>query len=355
MDFSNLHITVTRENGCPHHQTGDMFTFSGRAVSLSGETALCLTFAQDLGRVLPELIANGALAVEFSCSGSTTGCSGQINYRVEQLADTAHHKIDAAADRNIEAISKLLLNLPMFESFDPKSIRRLLSHFKLHHLHDLEFKSFRKGDAIISKGQPGTHLHIIIAGTVAVVDTDGNVLTTLSRGDVFGEMSLISGNPVGATVTACAPTTALRLNGKDLNAILPRYPSLQAYFSKLLAQRLTRTNSDRAQDLSSGMGGKLADMPAEELLQTLNMNRKTGVLGLQLPGGAASVYFRNGDIVHADFMEQKGEPAVIEIVKNREGKFTFNPGLPPAADTMPVLGNFMGILMNALKEMDEKQ
>ncbi len=355
MDFSNLHITITREKGCPHHQHGDMFEFSGRAMCLAGETTLCMTFAQDLARVLPDLVENGALAVEFGCSAVETDCSGQINYRIERIAATSARITDAAAQRNIEAISKLLLNLPMFESFDHKSIRRLLSHFKLHNLNDLEFRSFRKGDTIIRKGEAGRHLHIIIAGSVAVLDSDGITLTTLSRGDVFGEMSLISGNPVGATIKACAPTTILRLNGKDLNAILPRYPSLQSYFSKLLAQRLTRTNKDRVQDLSSGMSGKLSEMPSEELLQALNLGRKTGVLSLQLPDGTAEIYFRNGDIVHAGFLERKGEPAVIEIVKNREGKFAFNPGLPPAADTMPVLGNFMGMLMNALKEMDEKQ
>lgn len=351
MDYSGLTVTITAENECPYHHAGERFECSGRALVLAEKTFLCLTLAADLIKAIPAVAKGEAMAVEFTCGGGSE-CAGRLSFRVEKEPGESRVR-DAVSEKNIEAISKLLQNLPMFESFDRKGIRRLLSHFNLNSMQDLKFKSCRGGDIILKKGEAGTHLHIIIAGKVEVVDDDGNIITTLERGDVFGEMSLISGNPVGATVKAGMPTTVLRLPGKDLNTLLPRYPDLQSYFNRLLTQRLTRTNIDRSQDLSSGMSGRLSEMPAEEVLQALNMNRKTGVLSLHLKSGPAEIHFRDGSIIHAAYSGLAGEPAVIAIVKNRTGKFKFNPGLPEESGDLKAIGNFMAILMNALKEMDE--
>jgi len=352
MDYSGYIVKIAAENDCPCHQAGETFECSGRALVIPEKTFLCMTVAGDLARALPSVTEGGGMAVEFTCSGPETGCAGRLNFQIEKPAENSRIR-DAVSEKNIEAISRLLLNLPMFASFDRKSIRRLLDHFNLHGMQDLKFKPFRTGEILLKKGEPGTHLHLIISGRVEVIDEDDNIITTLERGDVFGEMSLISGNPVGATIRAGMPTTVLRLPGKDLNTLLPRYPGLQSFFTQLLAQRLTRTNTDRSQDLSSGMAGRLAEMPPEELLQALNLNRKTGVLSLQLESGPAEIQFKNGDIIHSFYEKLTGPRAVIAIVKNRTGKFKFNPGLPPESENTKAIGNFMGILMNALKEMDE--
>jgi CRP-like cAMP-binding protein len=230
---------------------------------------------------------------------------------------------------------------------------RLLSHFHLEHIHDLGFKSYKYRDVIISKGQPGTHLYIIVAGKVAVMDDQDNTITYLCNGEVFGEMSLISGKPVGATIKAVSPTTVFRLDIKDFKSILSKFPSLQTYFTTLLTRRLANTNAERAMDLTAGMAGSIAEMPPEEVFQTLHINGKTGVLALKLIRGEAAVYFRTGDIIHARYDGNTGLKAVAGIVSTRTGKFNFFPQLPHEAESMQPLGNFMGILMNALKDMDE--
>lgn len=85
----------------------------------------------------------------------------------------------------------------------------------------------------------------------------------------------------------------------------------------------------------------------------MKFNAKTGVLTLKLQSGPAEVYFREGEIIHAAYDALEGVPAIAAIVKNRTGKFQFNPALPSTAAGMKVLGNFMAILMDALKDMDE--
>ncbi|NOY70722.1 MAG: DUF4388 domain-containing protein [Deltaproteobacteria bacterium] len=355
MDFSDIRVVVVSVDNCPFHADGDIFSFSGRAVRLGNENFLCLSLCADLANIYPGISDAGTYPVELDCTGARSGCPGRIRYRVEALGESQGGYRSKVDEKSIAAVSSLLLGLPMFESFDRKSMRGFLYRLRLASMQDLGFKPLKKNEIIIEKGRPGTDLYIIIAGNVAVIDGDGNILATLSKGDVFGEMSLISGNPVGATVKAVSATSVLRLSSGELNSVLPRYPALQSYFTRLLAGRLARTTIDRAKDLSSAMGGRLSDMPPEELLQALNLNRKTGVLNFKLPLGQGEIYFRNGDIVFASYDGNAGHEAVISIVKTREGSFSFEPELPAGAEGRPALGNFMGMLMNALKELDEQQ
>lgn len=354
MDLSGYRIVITQVTNCLCFQAQTVFPCSGKALLIPVDTRFCMGFAEGLIPAMVACVHSSADVMEFECKGGFSGCAGQMSYQIEKTGLSYIKANETVLKKQFAATSKLLLNLPMFKSFDQASMARLLSHFHLEHIHDLGFKSFKYRDIIISKGQPGKHLYIIVAGKVAVVDDQDNTITYLCNGEVFGEMSLISGKPVGANVKAVAPTTVFRLDIKDFKSILSKFPSLQAYFTTLLTRRLANTNADRAMDMTAGMAGTLSEMPPEELLQTLHVNGKTGVLALKLTRGEASIYFRNGDIIYGRYDGQTGLDAITEIVACRTGKFNFFPQLPPEAEEMRLLGNFMGILMNALKDMDEK-
>ncbi len=353
MDLSGYRITISNVKDCPCFQREDRFDCSGNAVVVSADTHFCMDFAESLIFGLSNISRSKALAMEFKCMSGNSGCKGQVTYRIEKIDEDQVVSATGPADQNADAVTRLLLSLPMFKSFDQASIDRLLSYFQFEHIYDLGFKSYRKGDVIIQRGQPATHLYIIVAGRVEVVDEDGNTITYLSSGEVFGEMGLISGNPVSATIRVDIPTTVFRLDSKDFNRVLPKFPELHTYFARLLTQRLARSNRERTQDLSSGMSGKLSEMPPDELLQTLNITQKSGVLKFSLADGPATIFFNDGEMVDALYGKLKGTAAVAQIIQNQTGKFNFTPKLPPEAADMKPLGNFMGILMNSLREMDE--
>lgn len=353
MNLSGYRITISNVKECPCFQAQDQFDCSGNAVVVSADTHFCMDFAESLIFGLSNISKSKAMAMEFKCVSGGSGCKGQVAYRIEKVEDPEIETRAAADPKNAGAVTRLLLSLPMFKSFDQSSIDRLLSYFQFEHIHDLGFKSYRKGDIIIQKDQPGTHLYIIVAGRVEVIDEDDNTITYLSSGEVFGEMGLISGNPVSATVRVDIPTTVFRLDSKDFNRVLPKFPELHTYFARLLTQRLARSNRERTQDLSSGMSGKLSEMPPDELLQTLNITQKNGVLAFNLADGPAKIFFNDGEMIYAEYGKLTGVPAVAKIIQNQTGKFSFTPKLPKEAAGMKPLGNFMGILMNALREMDE--
>lgn len=355
MDLSGYRVVITQVNYCLCFQPQTTFNCMGKAILTPAGTRFCMGFAEGLIPALAACIHSNEDVMEFECTGGFSGCGGQLSYKIEKLGSALSQPTETAAKKQFAAISKLLLNLPMFKSFDQTSMTRLLSHFQLEHIHDLGFKSYKYRDVILSKGQPGTHLYIIVAGKVAVLDDQENTITCLCSGEVFGEMSLISGKPVGATIQAVSPTTVFRLDSKDFKNILSKFPALQTYFTMLLTRRLAQSNAERAMDMATGMTGSLAEMPPEEVLQALHVNVKTGVLTLRLLKGEASIFFQGGEILQADYDGRKGTDAIAGIIACRTGKFHFTPKLPAEMETLPPLGHFIGLLMNALKDMDEKK
>jgi len=122
----------------------------------------------------------------------------------------------------------------------------------------------------------------------------------------------------------------------------------------MMAERLSRSNTIRATDLSSGMIGKLSEISAEALFQTLNMNSKTGILTInELPGGTAIFTFRLGSLIEAKYNNLEDEEAFYEILKEKNGRFRFTPGIPPEDFEKAEIGYFMKLLMEGMRRVDE--
>jgi len=217
----------------------------------------------------------------------------------------------------------------------------------------LEIRKYNKGEFIVRKGEQGRNLFIILSGKAEVVGEDGLHIAILDRGEILGEMSLISGSPITATVRAVESVELLCLSGRDFGEVLKRFPSVQMFFAKLLADRLMKTNKARSEEFSSGMAGKLSEMPPSELFQVFNINQKTGVLGLNLVRGRAEVAFKEGQMIRVRFGEMEGAEAFFELLREKEGRFKFLPGLSDTEMKLPRIGDFMWLLMEGMRKIDE--
>jgi len=88
-------------------------------------------------------------------------------------------------------------------------------------------------------------MYVIARGEVKVYTRNqggGSLyLAKLGEGDFFGEVSVLSGKPRTATITASQPTELLRLDKEKLDNALSRYPGIRAVLDDIYKKRAKHT------------------------------------------------------------------------------------------------------------------
>jgi small-conductance mechanosensitive channel/CRP-like cAMP-binding protein len=110
---------------------------------------------------------------------------------------------------------------------------------------------FRRGATIVQQGEPGTSLFILAEGALDVMLEQDGTETPLNRlvpGDVFGEMSLLAGQPRSATIRAATDVVAFEIAKEHLDGILQRRPELAEGLAAIIAARHAR-NAERGRAL----------------------------------------------------------------------------------------------------------
>jgi len=102
------------------------------------------------------------------------------------------------------------------------------------------------GHRILKKGNPDLpSLHIIIDGRVSVVNGP-KTISTLGKGECFGELALIDGLPRSADVITSEPTSCFFLSGFQFHGYLDNHPELAINMLKAITKKL-RDCSARAE------------------------------------------------------------------------------------------------------------
>jgi CRP-like cAMP-binding protein len=110
--------------------------------------------------------------------------------------------------------------------------------------HTFTMESYPPGQRILRQGFQGSGFYVILDGDVAV-RIDGRDLARLGKGDFFGEMSVLLGEPPVADVVALAPLQVLHLAGGDLAGFLRMYPDVMYRMLLSTARRLRNTSQGR--------------------------------------------------------------------------------------------------------------
>ena len=107
------------------------------------------------------------------------------------------------------------------------------------------------------------------------------------------------------------------------------------------------------QNSESVMSGQIEAIVPAELLQVFHMHQKTGRLLLEFDNGSARVTFREGGLLAARYEDLDNQEAVYAMLAQKKGTFHFIPGLPDALMKTREIGDFMMILMEGLRRLDE--
>lgn len=354
MIFRDGVFIITEEGQCPLYNTREEFEVKEGVMRLPAGKPTCMVLAKDIVDIASaessyERLAGGTTAkAKFECGG----CTGIIRfeYKKDKGFATLQMKLLDATERRekVQRVSQfagLLRSVRMFVALTDDELIDLAAL--------LDLQEFPWQFPIVQKGDPGDRLFIILSGRAEVIDEKGVVLAELQQGEVFGEMSLLSGETVNTTIMAAVPCKIAIMNQKNFRHILTRFPTLQVFFYKLLVGRISKMNEQRAEELSSGMVGQLSDISAVELCQMINSNQKTGKLSLDFGDRRGAILFNEGEVVMAELEGVQGADAFYEVIAVEEGRFTFTQGLTYRERKFDILGGFMGLVMEAMRRIDD--
>ena len=108
--------------------------------------------------------------------------------------------------------------------------------------HGARVESFGRGEIIVRQGDKGDTCYIIKSGGADVVlrDSSGKegLIATLGAGNFFGEMSLLTGEPRSADVSAREDTVCVVIDSRAFKTIFTDNPDMAELMSEVLVRRI---------------------------------------------------------------------------------------------------------------------
>lgn len=349
--FSAIFI-IEAEKNCPLYRVGERLQLSEKTLACPEGKEVCLILVRDMTELLfkflqkqPVTLAEYAGTV-FNCSG----CKGLIKFTLAGAETCQGPTLVEGAVAAIKTVSKqfgaTLLDSPFLKAIPPDKFETLSPH-----LHEIFVE---QGTVLIRKGEQNLNLYIVAEGELRVED-GGVQLATLAEGELCGEMSYLGADEAVSTVLATKKSKVLAVAGDVFGRLLGNNPAVQSFMAQLLASRLRQTNAARARDFESCMSGRIDEIVPAELFQIFHMHQKTGVLTLHFSGGQGKVAFREGCIINAEYGEKRSEEAIFKILGEKKGLYRFTTGLSPKDMRAAEIGDFMMLLMEGVKRVDEEQ
>lgn len=119
----------------------------------------------------------------------------------------------------------------------------------------------------------------------------------------------------------------------------------------ILLQKKSRHFLDVKKD-GTRFAGRVADMPVVDVIQTIEISRKSGVIQFTGgPGRNATIYFRDGKVIDAEAGTLQGEDAVYRLLTWNEGDFDVEFRTVRRREAISM--SSQGLLMEGMRRLDE--
>ncbi|MBV9126898.1 MAG: cyclic nucleotide-binding domain-containing protein [Verrucomicrobia bacterium] len=193
---------------------------------------------------------------------------------------------------------------------------------------------------VYSSGDESDALYIITRGVVEIVHQNqrhnGNTpISYLGRGDMFGEMGVLSGTTRKNAIRTCEPTSVQCFKKKDFPELITRVPSFFYHVSQQVASQLLRV-SDLAfvQSHCLELSGNLSNFDLVTIYQTILNSSQTGELAIANEAGdiVATFLFEAGQVQRARFYHLTGEEACWQLFLHEKLTGTFSFAITSGSD-----------------------
>jgi len=105
--------------------------------------------------------------------------------------------------------------------------------------------------------------------------------------------------------------------------------------------------------LDEAFQGDLAQIPPFAVIQILEMGRNTGVLKIDSDTAPGTLWFLNGEPVHAETKDQVGFDAALSVIVAKAGRFSFEPSADGPEPTIEA--TVTQLLLEASRRLDENR
>ena len=129
-------------------------------------------------------------------------------------------------------VAESLGQLALFADLSPSQLEAIA------HSHDEDV--FAAGERVLRRGLSGGNFYVILEGE-AGIEIDGEERHRLGRGEFFGEISALTGEPPTTDVVAVTMLRCLVIPGPQLERLLLDRPQFMLRMLRMEAQRLRRT------------------------------------------------------------------------------------------------------------------
>jgi hypothetical protein len=147
------------------------------------------------------------------------------------------------------------LRSPLFTDFTEEELVAVI--------HGLRLLSYDPGDIILTEGEPGDSLFVLTTGSVKafVRNPAGRHIQVreIHEGDFFGEISILTGKPRTATVTAAAHCELLELDRPTLDSICATHPHVMEVLKDFYTLRSNSVQESKARGTAFSQHRQRAD------------------------------------------------------------------------------------------------
>ena len=168
---------------------------------------------------------------------------------------------------------------------------------------------YNSNEAIYRSGDLPTGLYFIEKGTVRLMGDSDEDYAEVMRGDVFGEMSVISAKPHSNTAQAAIETIVWQLSPADFTSLTDNYPSIKSSLSRNLRASLSQADQAYAITVLKQIS-LFADLPQAALEDVARL-----ILLRHVPAG--ELVFNQGDAGDALYIVDSG---LIEAIADSPGQ-----------------------------------
>jgi NTE family protein len=141
-------------------------------------------------------------------------------------------------EANASRTRRLLESSGLFDALDPMILQSVEDELETVRLPGRE-TLFREGDV-------GDSLYLLVHGRLIVsvsVNNREHVIGEIARGELVGEMAVLSGEPRSATVRAARDSDLLRFSTRAFERVVEKDPRVMTLVARRLIERLRRVNT----------------------------------------------------------------------------------------------------------------